>query len=100
MAKLNQITNIDMAVRMYYERLELSNADISELFGVTSSKTIAALKKKVKAEMATQNCMPWNSACVNTEIAYKVWGLDIADLERRRAKIMKLNGATMKEEKQ
>lgn len=91
MAKHNQITDIDAAVRMYYERLELSSADISGLFGVTSSKTIAALKKKVRAEMAAQGCVPWNSACVNTEIAYKVWGLDIADLEKRRAKLMRLN---------
>ena len=29
-----QITDIDLAVRMYYERIELSSADIMKLFGV------------------------------------------------------------------
>lgn len=93
MAKLNQITNIDTAVRLYYERLELSNSDITALFGVTSSKTIAAMKKKVREEMVKANCIPWNNACINTEIAYKVWGLDITDLEKRRTKLMRLNAA-------
>ena len=84
------VTDISFAVQLYYERLELSNPDIAKLFGVKSSKTVAQLKKPVREEMAKRNLLPWNSNCVNTEVAFEVWGLDIKDLEKRREKILKL----------
>ncbi len=84
------VTDINFAVQIYYERIELTNADIAKLFGVKSSKTVATLKKPVREEMAKRSILPWNSNCVNTEVAFDVWGLNINDLERRREKILKL----------
>ncbi len=89
--RIPQLKSIETAIRLYYERLELTNSDIRELFGNISSQTIVKLKKKVREVIAEEDIMPWNSRRVNTEAAYKVWGLDIADLERRYKKLMALN---------
>lgn len=42
--------------------------------------------------MAKLDKVPFNANHVNTEIAFKVWSLDIKDLERRLRKIQKLEG--------
>lgn len=84
------IKDIDLAVRLYYETFELSSKDIRMIFGTKSTATEAKLKKMVRVEMAKTGKKPWNDSCVPTEAAFKAWGLDIADLERRRAKLMKL----------
>ena len=43
--------DIEMAVRLYYEKPEITNADIKELFGTGETQTIK-IKKAVKEEMA------------------------------------------------
>lgn len=91
MARTPQLTDINIAVKKYYEKIELSNADIRALFGVSSSRTVCKLKDMAKNEMVKQGKQSWNPHCVNTETAYLAWGLDIADLERRREKLIKLN---------
>lgn len=45
--------------------------------------------------MAKLDKVPFNANHVNTEIAFKVWSLDIKDLERRLRKIQKLEGGEM-----
>ncbi len=84
------VKNIDAAVRFYYETFELSSKDIQEIFDAKSSATVAKLKQIVRDEMVKTGRLPWNTHNVPTDIAFKVWGLDIADLERRRAKLIKL----------
>lgn len=45
--------NIETAVRLYYEKPEITNADIKELFGTGETQTIK-IKRAVKEEMAKQ----------------------------------------------
>lgn len=88
--KKKMITSIDAALRIYYTHPEIGNKEITELFGEMSSSTISNYKKeaiKVQLEEGVR------TACfntVNTAVAYRVWGIDIADLEKRRTKLKKL----------
>lgn len=84
------IKNIDAAVRLYYEKFELSSKDIRLIFDTKSTATESKLKNMVREEMAKEGRLPWDSHNVPTDIAFKAWGLEIADLERRRAKLVKL----------
>lgn len=83
--------SIDTALRIYYENPELGNAEIKELFGEMSSAAIAKIKRQVRVVQSERGVMRFRGNSVNTEIAYEVWGINAADLERRRAKLMKLN---------
>ncbi len=85
--RIPQLKSIETAIRLYYERIELSNSDIKELFGSIGSATISKLKKKAEEVMTEESIMRWNTRYVNTEAAYKAWGLDIADLERRQKRL-------------
>ncbi len=98
--RIPQLKNIETAIRLYYERIELSNSDIRELFGNLSSTTMVKLKKKAEEVMTEENIMRWNTLCVNTEAAYKAWGLDIADLERRQKKLVALAKQSHRSEEQ
>lgn len=84
------IRDIDAAVRLYYEKFELSSKDIRAIFDAKSTATVSRLKNIVREEMSKTGRLPWDSHNVPTDIAYRVWGLEIGDLERRRAKLMKL----------
>lgn len=86
--RIPQLVSIEAAIRIYYERIELTNSDIRKLFGKErGNATIAKLKRKAREVMAENNTPIWNAQYVNTEAAYKAWGLDIADLERRYKKL-------------
>ncbi len=81
--------DIAIAVRFYYEKTELASADIKQIFscgGATATK----LKKEVQNEMAKEKIRTWLPGIVNTRLAYKVWGIDIADFEKRLEKINKI----------
>ncbi len=88
--RIPQITSIETALRLYYERIELSSSDIKELFGKVSDCTVAKLKNRAREIMREENTPVWNARNVNTEAAYKAWGLEIESLERRFAKIRKM----------
>lgn len=85
--RIPQIVNLEAAIQLYYERLELSNADIELLFGKHSSSTIAGLKAMARDKMRENNVPCWNAQRVNTEAAYSAWGLSIDDLEYRYKKL-------------
>ena len=89
--KRPNIKDIDAAVRLYYEKFELSGADIQAIFGAKSTATVSKLKKIVRDEMIKAGRLPYDPHNVPTDIAFSAWGLDISDLERRRAKLLKLN---------
>lgn len=89
--RIPQITSIETAIRLYYERIELDNDDIRELFGKLGSATIARLKNVVRERMRENSTPIWNVQRVNTEDAYAAWGLDIASLERRYKKLCSMN---------
>lgn len=89
--RIPTVTSLQTAIRLFYERTELSNEDIRELFGDLSSATIARLKNVARKEMAERNTPVWSANRVNTEVAYVSWGLSIDDLERRYEKLKKLS---------
>lgn len=95
------LTNLEAAIRLYYERLELSCSDIREIFGNISSASVTRLKKAAWKQMAEDNSPVWNARNVNTVSAFKAWNLDPNELEKRLLKLRKLGLAdTRKGEKE
>jgi hypothetical protein len=90
--KLNipPVTSIDNALKIYYTHSEIGNQQINELFGKRSSATVSRLKRAVKNEMAKRDVISYGMNKVNTPIAYEVWGIDVADLEKRMKKLKNL----------
>ena len=86
-----QITSIDNALRVYYNHAEIGNKEMTVLFGKRSATTISNLKKMVKSEMNKRAICSYGANMINTAISYEVWGIDVDDMERRRAKIKKLD---------
>jgi hypothetical protein len=82
--------SIDTALQIYYKNPEIGNKEISSLFGRRSSATIVRLKKAAKTEMDKRQMFSYGANKVNTAVAFEVWGIDVIDLERRRAKLQKL----------
>lgn len=89
--KVKRIRDIETALRIFYTYPEIGNVEIRELFEPpTSSTTITRYKDAVKIEQAEQGVKTSQQFTVNTELAYKVWGIDVKDLEKRRDKLKKL----------
>ena len=84
------ITSIDKALKIYYTHSEIGNQQISELFGKRSSATVSRLKRAVKNEMTKREVLPYGMHKINTSIAFEVWGIDVADLEKRMKKLKNL----------
>lgn len=82
--------NLEAALRLYYERLELSCDDIRDIFGDMCPSTVTRLKNKARKQMVEDNSQVWNARNVNTASAFKAWGLDPAELEKRLTKLRKL----------
>jgi hypothetical protein len=83
--------DIETAIRMYYENVEIGNNDIQRLFlGKVGSTRMQSLKRIAKDKMREKGTLIWNANKVNTEAAFEAWGLDITDLERRYQKLKKL----------
>ena len=85
------ITNIETALKVFYENAEIGNKEIKDLFGNRSTATILRLKNLVKIEMIKRRTPSFNGLKVNTVVAYDVWGIDICDLEIRMKKIQELS---------
>ena len=84
------IKDIDNAIFIYYNYPEIGSSQIIELFGHKSKSTINKLKKTAKALMIERNIHAHSLYCVNTAIAYEVWGIDVKDHEKRRKKLQEL----------
>ena len=84
------ITDIDTALKLFYEKDELDNKDIKTLFKGISDSTVNSMKKEVLAEMDKRATPRFRYHTVNTEVAYEIWGIDVESLEKRRAKLIKL----------
>ncbi len=51
--------------------------------------------QKIAMEYIIENeIVRWNAKAVNTQAAFRAWGLDIDDLEKRYNKLKKLEAAT------
>lgn len=84
MSVLN-IASTDIAVEIYNRYTALGTKEIMKLFNCSRS---AAGKKKnqVRAEQEKSGLPLLPCSVVPTALAYKVWGLDINDLEKRAKK--------------
>lgn len=88
--KFRQPTSIDAALLVYYANTEIGNKQIRELFGNICNSTIARYKKAVLEQQAEDEVYTTGFNTVDTKTAYKVWGIDVDDLEKRRNKLRKL----------
>ncbi len=84
-----QVKDLGFAIQLYYRWTEIGNEEIRRLFGV-GSNTALKLKKVAWEKMVEKEIPVWDAKKVNTEVAYQVWGLDIASMERRYEKLKKL----------
>lgn len=90
MVRIPEISSLETAIRIYWEKIELSNKDIGELFGKVGKSKIKQLKDTAREKMAENKIPSFSAARVNTKVAYAAWGLDIEDLEKRYNKLKKL----------
>lgn len=72
---------INTAVSLYYAKTELTTRDIMDIFDC-SETTARNLKKAARTVQDTEGTPSYNARAVNTETAFRVWGLDIKRLER------------------
>ena len=85
--------NIEFAVTLYYERVWLENADIKQLFNVTSSSTLSKRRQEVIEYFKDKDVSPIHrNNKLDTWLAYEAWGLNIENLERRLRKLQKIRG--------
>ncbi len=85
-----QISNIDTALRIFYQYPEIGTREIMELFQTCSKSTVSRLKRLAHNRMVEDDVYSHSLYKVHTGSAYKAWGIDIEDLERRRNKLRKL----------
>lgn len=75
-----KIADPALAVRLYYEQIEIATADICDIFGC-SNGTATKLKKRAREQMDLDDVMSYNTRNVNVISAYKSWGIDVKRLE-------------------
>ena len=85
-----KIIDIDTALYIYYRYPEIGTKEVARLFSRRSKSSVYRLKKLVRKRMAEDGIYTHGRYNINTECAYKAWGIDIEDLERRRNKLKKL----------
>lgn len=90
MVNIPQLQNLEVAMIIYYNKIELNSKDIRALFGSISSNRISALKKLAKDEMIRNNSPMWDARSVRTEDAFAAWGLNIQTIERNYKKLKNL----------
>lgn len=87
--RVPQVQSLGLAIRLYYEKVELSVADIVELFGCTRP-TARKLRLRGREEMEASGTPTWNEQNVNTECAFRAWGLDIEKMEHSLQRLRRL----------
>lgn len=89
--KKRQPFNAETALRIYYAYPnEIGNTELKELFNVSGSSTVAAIKKAVRKLMAEKEIKVWNPRNVDTKTVHEYAGIDIAAVERSYLKMKKL----------
>lgn len=88
--RIPPIISLETAIKMYYERIELTNKDILNLFGKMSTATVSRLKQKAREQMIIDGVQSWSNYGVSTESAFRAWNLNIDDLEKRYEKLQEL----------
>ena len=89
--RVPQIVNIGDALRLYYMKRELRNADMRTLFGESiGSARIVKLKELARCVMREREVPTLDDMAVNTDCAYEAWGIDIAELEKNYGRMKRL----------
>lgn len=97
MINVPTITSVEAALDTFYKFPQLGNKEIKLIFGQIGSAKICELKVLAREKMKEQNQPLWNNKTVNTDSAYQAWGLDVADLERRYARLKRMEKANGEE---
>ena len=92
--RIPPITNLETAIRVFYEKHEIGTKEIIELFGNIASSTACKLKDIARELQCEENVKTWQSHSVNTKCAYRAWGLDIEDMDYRLKKLNENKMAT------
>lgn len=91
--------NMAAAIELYYSQNDLSTADIMRIFGC--SRSYARTRKlQVQRQAAAEQVCPvvFDANSVNAEYAFRVWGLDVEELESKYAKWRRFCRTREKEE--
>ena len=88
--RIPQVQNARVALAIYYIKSEIGNTDIKMLFGNMGQERITKLKAVARERMREENCPTYNARYVNTECAFKAWGIDVKRLEKDLEKIERL----------
>ncbi|MBQ4153900.1 MAG: hypothetical protein IJE01_01705 [Clostridia bacterium] len=92
MPKVLRPPKIEMILTVYGKYTELGNPEIKELFeNNISSSTIGRLKRLARQQMIEDGAQVFDQNSVDIDSAYKAWGFDVDKLQKRLAKIQKLN---------
>jgi len=84
--RIKPLKDVGKAIEIYYKNPELKTCHIVELFGV-SLPTANRYLNVIIANMREQGLMNNGLHAVNTEFAYKQFGLDINKLEKSYKKL-------------
>lgn len=87
---VKRTSDLKLLLEMYYTMDELSSEDIKKIFPGCSHSFVTTKKKEARAKMAEENTMVWNNTCVNTNSAFKAWGIEIEEIEAKALKLQKL----------
>lgn len=90
--KIAMIRDIGLALEIYYSMPVIGNQEIGKLLGTQTYSVISRYKKKALEQMEKDNVPLWDAHTVDTESAFKAWGLDIKNLELRYKKLQALRG--------
>lgn len=90
MINIPMITSIETALDTYYKYPQLGNKEIKQIFGRIGSSKICELKKLARDKMQDMDQPLWNNKTVNTDAAFIAWGIDVQLLEKRYAKLKKM----------
>lgn len=77
-----KIASIETAFKTYCENITLNRKDVEKLFGCCSTKAREFINE-VNEEITKQGDMPISNREVPTDVAFKVWGLSIKDIQKR-----------------
>lgn len=81
--RIPQPLDIKDALKIYWEKHELTNDDIRRLFGQLGTQRIVLLKKIVKEAQEQRGIKIYDHRAINTKVAYEVWGFPYNELYKR-----------------
>ena len=85
------VKNVEAAIRIYYSKAYISCAEITEIFGPMGSARMARIRKDVRNAEIEENIPIVVPRHICTEVAFKVWEIDIDKLVKNYQKLQKLN---------